>query len=56
MGWEEDEKAFFLEQSFFFFFSLDEAITYHCLNLEICAENGSHQGLKAGYSLPPSML
>lgn len=33
-----------------------EAFTYHCLNLAICAENGSHQGLKAGYSLPPSML
>lgn len=36
--------------------SLAEAVTYHCLNLAICAENGSQQGLKAGYSLPPSIL
>lgn len=33
-----------------------EAVTYHCLNLATCAENGSHQGLKAGCTLPPNML
>lgn len=33
-----------------------EAVTYCCLNLPICAENGSQQGLKAGYSLASSML
>lgn len=33
-----------------------ETAEYHCLNLAIHAEDGSHQALKAGYSLPPSML
>lgn len=33
-----------------------EAVTYCCLNLAMCAENGSHQGLMAGYGLAPSML
>jgi len=33
-----------------------EAVTYCHLNLTICAENGSHQGLKAGYRLVSSIL
>lgn len=54
MGWEEDENTE-SHQSWFSNIS-SEAVTYHCLNLAICAENGSQQGLNAGYSLPPSIL
>lgn len=54
MGWEKDENTSHARVGFETFPA--EAVTYCCLNLAICAENGSHQGLKAGYGLAPSML